>query len=269
MKKFTFVILFLFSVLFEQSCVTNAITGRSQLSLVSSEDLQSMALVQYKAFLTTNKVIPASDNQAAMVRRVGTRIAQAVKNYYASKGFPNALDNYNWEFNLVDSKEVNAWCMPGGKVVVYSGILPVTQTETALAIVLGHEITHAVVGHGKERMSAQMAAEGLGALGGAAFGTNTKAVNIFNSVYGVSAQYGALLPNSRKQELEADHYGLIFAAAAGYDPREAIPFWNRMTALGNGQQTPAFLSDHPSDADRIQLLQKEMPEALQYYHPAR
>ncbi len=267
MKKFPLLILFLVFVFFEQSCVTNAITGRSQLSLVSDADLQSMSLVQYKEFLTSNKVVPATDNQAAMVRRVGTRIAEAVKNYYSAKGYPHAMDNYKWEFNLVDSKEINAWCMPGGKVVVYTGILPVTGNETALAIVLGHEITHAVAGHGKERMSQQLAAEGLGALGGAAFGTNTKAVNIFNSVYGVSAQYGALLPNSRKQELEADHYGLIFAAAAGYDPKEAIPFWKRMAALGNGQKPPAFLSDHPSDEERIQKLQGLLPEALQYYHP--
>jgi predicted Zn-dependent protease len=255
------------SIVLTSSCVTNAITGRSQLSLVSESDLTSMALVQYKAFLTTNKVVQAGNNDAEMLRRVGNRLAVAVKQYYTNKGLPNALDNYNWEFNLVENKEVNAWCMPGGKVVVYTGILPVTQTEAGLAIVLGHEITHAVMGHGKERMSQQLAAQGLGALGGAALGSDPKAANIFNQVYGVSAEYGALLPNSRKQELEADHYGMIFAAAAGYNPQVAVDLWTRMAALSNGQKPPAFLSDHPSDEQRIQKLRELMPEALQYYHP--
>ncbi len=257
----------IFTMIFHSSCVTNAITGRSQLSLVSDADLQAMALVQYKEFLSTNKVMPEANSNTAMVKRVGSRVAAAVKQYYAGKGLPNALDNYNWEFNLVDNKDVNAWCMPGGKVVVYSGILPVTQNETALAIVLGHEITHAVVGHGKERVSQQLAAQGLGALGGAAFGSNTKAVNIFNDVYGVSAQYGVLLPNSRKQELEADRFGLIFAASAGYNPNAAVEFWTRMASLSNGQKPPAFLSTHPSDEERIQKLKEVLPEALQYYHP--
>lgn len=249
------------------SCVTNAITGRSQLSLVSDAELQTMAVTQYKEFLTTNKMVPAGNRDADMVKRVGNRVAVALKDYYAQKGLPNALDGYGWEFNLVDSKEVNAWCMPGGKVVCYTGLLPVTQNETALAIVMGHEIAHAILGHGKERMSQQMAAEGLGALGGAAIGANTKAVNIFGQVYGIGAQYGALLPNSRKQELEADHYGLIFAAAAGYDPRQAVDFWTRMASIGNGQKPPAFLSSHPSDEERIRKVSEVMPEALQYYRP--
>jgi predicted Zn-dependent protease len=257
----------LFSMVLIYSCVTNAITGRSQLNLVSEGDLQSMALVQYKDFLTKNKVVSANNRDAEMVKRVGERVSSAVKQYYKNKGLPNELDNYNWEFNLVDSKEVNAWCMPGGKVVVYSGLLPVTQSETALAIVLGHEITHAVVGHSRERMSQALAAQGLGALGGAALGSDTKAANIFNSVYGLGAEYGALLPNSRKQELEADHYGLIFAASAGYNPQLAIDFWTRMASLGNGQKPPEFLSDHPSDEQRIQKIREIMPEALKYYHP--
>ena len=247
------------------ACERNIITGRNQLNLVSEGDLQSMALVQYKAFLSTNRVVAAGNKDAEMVRRVGERLAIAVKQYYKDKRLPNALDNYKWEFNLVDNKEVNAWCMPGGKVVVYTGILPITQNETALAIVLGHEITHAVVGHGSERMSRALAAQGLGGLVGATLGANTKAVNIFNSVYGVGAEYGALLPNSRKQELEADHYGLIFAASAGYNPQEAIDFWTRMANLGNGQKPPAFLSDHPSDEQRLQKIREIMPEALRYY----
>lgn len=264
MKRILFLITICASLVFS-SCIRNAVTGRNQLSLVSESDLQSMALVQYKEFLTTNK--PAGGSNADMVKRVGNRVAIALQQYYASKGLTNPAANYSWEFNLVENKEVNAWCMPGGKVVVYSGILPVTQTETGLAIVLGHEITHAIFGHGKERMSQQLAAEGLGALGGAALGGNAKAANIFNNVYGVTAQYGALLPNSRKQELEADHYGLIFAASAGYNPAEAVDFWTRMANLSQGQKTPAFFSDHPSDEDRINQIRKVLPEAQQYYKP--
>lgn len=247
------------------ACTRNLITGRNQLNLVSENDLQTMALVQYKSFLASNKVVAMTSSDAEMVRRVGQRLAVAVKQYYKNKRVSNNLDNYQWEFNLVDNKEVNAWCMPGGKVVVYTGLLAVTQNETALAIVLGHEITHAVLGHGSERMSQQMAAQGLGALGGVALGGNTQAVNIFNSVYGLGAQYGELLPNSRKQELEADHYGLIFAASAGYNPQMALEFWTRMANLGNNQKPPAFLSDHPSDEERIQKIREIMPEALQYY----
>ena len=253
-----------FSIL-SLACTRNAITGRNQLNLVAESDLQAMALVQYKSFLANNPVVSSSNNNAEMVRRVGQRIAASVKQYYKNKRVSNDLDNYQWEFNLVDNKDVNAWCMPGGKVVVYTGLLAVTQNETALAIVLGHEITHAVLGHGSERMSREMAAQGLGALGGIALGGSAQAVNIFNSVYGLGAQYGALLPNSRKQELEADHYGLIFAASSGYNPQMAIDFWTRMANLGNGQKPPAFMSSHPSDEERIQKIKEVMPEALRYY----
>jgi predicted Zn-dependent protease len=255
------------AILFAVACTHNAITGRSQLSLVSESEMQSMSISQYKSFLDSNKVAPASSTNAEMVKRVGSRIASAITKYYAEKGLGNALNGYKWEFNLVESKEVNAWCMPGGKVVVYTGILPVTQTETALAIVLGHEITHAVAGHGRERMSQQLVAQGIDIAGNVALSGNVQAVNIFNNVYAPTAQVGVLLPNSRKQELEADHYGLIFAAMAGYDPIEAIPFWQRMAKLGGGS-TNIFLSDHPSDEERIQKLQALMPEALTYYKPA-
>jgi len=251
------------------SCTHNAITGRNQLSLVSEPQVQDMAKTEYRQFLSKNKVVnTASSADAEMVVRVGTRIANAITQYYKEKGVSsNALDGYKWEFNLVESKEVNAWCMPGGKVVVYTGILPVTQNEASLAVVLGHEITHAVAGHGRERMSEALLAQGIQVAGNVALGSDPKAVNIFNNVYGPTAQVGVLLPNSRKQELEADHYGLIFAAMAGYDPREAIPFWQRMANLG-GSKPPVFLSDHPADEERIQKLQELMPEALKYYKPA-
>lgn len=248
------------------SCHRNPITGRKQLTLVSEKEVQSMALTQYKQFLTTNTVVPVNNNDGEMVKRVGSRIADAIGRYYQQQGLAGALEGYNWEFNLVQSKEVNAWCMPGGKVVVYTGLLPVTQNETALAIVLGHEITHAVAGHGRERMSQQLLAQGVQVAGDIALGNNSQTVDIFNQVYAPTAQVAVLLPYSRQHEYEADHYGLIFAAMAGYDPREAVPFWQRMAAMG-GEKPPILLSDHPADADRIKKLQDLMPEALKYYKP--
>jgi predicted Zn-dependent protease len=251
------------------ACSRNSITGRSQLSLVSESDLQTTALTEYKQFLSENKVVSsAASKDADMVKRVGNRIATAITQYYAQKGNSNELKDYKWEFNLVDSKDVNAWCMPGGKVVVYTGLLPVTRDEASLAVVLGHEITHAVAGHSRERMSQQMVAQGLQTVGGVALSNNARALNIFNAVYAPGAQVGVLLPNSRKQESEADHYGLIFAAMAGYNPEVAVAFWERMAASG-GQKPPLLLSSHPSDAQRIADIKKLMPEALKYYTPVR
>jgi predicted Zn-dependent protease len=249
------------------ACTRNAITGRNQLALVSEEQVETMAVTEYKQFLSQNKVVAnAGSKDAEMVKRVGTRIANAITEYYKTKGLTNELANYKWEFNLVDSKEVNAWCMPGGKVVVYTGILPVTQNEAALAVVLGHEITHAVAGHGRERMSQGMLAQGIQVAGNVALGRDPQTLSIFNNVYGPAAQVGVLLPNSRNQEFEADHYGLIFAAMAGYNPQEAIGFWQRMAKMG-GEKPPTFLSSHPADEDRIKKLQGLMPEALTYYKP--
>lgn len=250
------------------SCTTNAVTGRRQLSLISEESLQQEAVSQYRSFLSQNKVVNNVDNKdAEMVRRVGGRIANAITQYYSRNNLSKELAGYKWEFNLVDNKEVNAWCMPGGKVVVYSGLLPVAQNEAALAIVLGHEITHAVAHHGQERISQAMLAQGIG-LGGEIFTAgNAQANNIFKSIYAPGAQIGVLLPNSRNQELEADHYGLLFAAMAGYNPKEAIPFWTRMANLNSGPKQPEFLSDHPVDTKRIQKIQGYLPEALKYYKP--
>lgn len=251
------------------ACTTNPTTGRRQLSLVSESQVEETAKTEYKQFLSESKVVSTSTSKdAEMVRRVGNRIATGISEYYKQKGIANPVADYQWEFNLVNSAEVNAWCMPGGKVVVYTGILPVTQNEAALAVVLGHEIMHAVAGHGRERISQQLLAQGIQTAGGVALGANTKAGQIFSNVYGPTAQLGVLLPNSRNQELEADHYGLIFAAIAGYNPQEAIPFWQRMAALkGSAAQQSVFTSTHPSDAQRIQKLQELMPEALKYYRP--
>lgn len=251
------------------ACTQNPITGRNQLSLVSDNELQTMAKTEYQTFLSQNKVVSSSQSKDAdMVRRVGSRIANAITQYYTQKGLGNQLAGYQWEYNLVDNKEANAWCMPGGKIVVYTGLLPITRDEPSLAIVLGHEITHAVAKHGVERMS-QGLVQQLGgvALSVAVSNKPAETQNLFLQSYGVGSQVLGILPFSRKQELEADHYGLIFAALAGYDPRVAIPFWQRMQASNTGARPPEFLSDHPADASRIEKLQAEMPEALKNYRP--
>jgi predicted Zn-dependent protease len=251
------------------SCSQNAITGRKQLSLYNEADIQSMAAQQYQQFLSQNKVVSASGSKdAEMVRRVGSRLTTAINQYYSSKGLTSELEGYKWEYNLVDSKEVNAWCMPGGKIVVYTGLLPISQNEAALAVVVGHEIAHALAHHGNERMS-QASLQQLGgvALQTAVANKSAAAQNVLLSAYGIGSNVGALLPFSRKQELEADRYGLIFAALAGYNPQEAIPLWERMKAAGGSSKPPEILSTHPAEDTRIAKLRELMPEALQYYKP--
>lgn len=251
------------------ACSTNPITGRSQLKLVSEQELQSMADQQYTQFLNENRTVsPSRDKDAEMVRRVGNRISNAVEQYMQSKGLGDRLDGYQWQFNLIQDQSANAWAMPGGKVAVYTGLLPITQNEAALAVVLGHEVAHAILNHGNERMS-QGLAQQLGgvALSVALANKPASTQNLFMQAYGIGSQVGVLLPFSRKQELEADRYGLIFAAMAGYNPREAIPLWQRMESASNGAKPPQFLSTHPSEGTRIQQLQKYMDEALQYYKP--
>ncbi len=260
MKKFL-ALLFIASML--TGCVLNKVTGRKQLSLVPESELQLMAVSQYSTFLSENKVLnPNNSKDAAMVDRVGARISNAITKYYASKGQESVTEGYKWEFNTIESK---AWCMPGGKVVVYTGLLPITQNETALAIVVGHEIAHAIAKHGSERMSQGMMQQ----LGGMALQVALaqkpeETQNLFMQAYGIGSTLGAVLPWSRQQETEADQFGLIFAAMAGYNPQEAIPFWQRMSAAG-GPKPPEFLSTHPSDETRIKKLNQFMPEAMKYY----
>lgn len=251
------------------ACQRNAITGRNQLSLVPESQVQQMALAEYANFLSTNKVLTAATSKnAAMVKNVGARLITAINNYYAQQNLTQELNGYNWEVNLVEDNNINAWCMPGGKIVVYTGLLPVTQNETALAIVMGHEIAHALAKHGSERMSEGL----LTQLGGVALQVAVKdkpqqTQQLFMTAYGLGSQVGMILPHSRKNELEADKFGLMFAALAGYDPREAIPFWQRMSKSG-GQKPPEFLSTHPSDEKRIYELQAMMDEVVQkYYKP--
>ncbi|MHB1922683.1 MAG: M48 family metallopeptidase [Chitinophagaceae bacterium] len=262
--------LLIFSIifLFFSSCSQVPITGRSQLDLIPESQMDAMAVTQYQTFLSQNRVISSSGSQdAAMVKRVGGRIANAVTQYLTSHGMADRVANYHWEFNLVDNKEANAWCMPGGKVVVYSGMLPITQNATALAVVLGHEISHAIARHGDERMSQALIAQGIQLAGSSVLNNSPQAQNIFLQAFGVGGQLGTLA-FSRQQESEADHMGLIFMAMAGYDPRAAIPFWLKMESLGSQSSTPpVFLSDHPSDAQRIANIRRLMPQALTYYHP--
>jgi len=247
------------------SCSTVPLSGRKQLSLVPSSQMLSMSFQQYGDFMKQNK---GSTNQAQvqLVKNVGTRIKGAVEHYMAQNGLSGRLNGYAWEFNLVESKEVNAWCMPGGKVVVYTGLLPVTKDEGGLAVVLGHEIAHAVAEHGGERMSQELLAQ----YGGAALSEVLKSKpqetqQLWMGVFGVGAQYGVMLPYSRTHESEADHLGLIFMAMAGYNPSGAIDFWQRMAASKGGGAPPELMSTHPSDETRIADIKNELPEAMRYY----
>lgn len=250
------------------ACSKNSITGRNQLAILPESELRAMANTEYQQFLSQNKVVSASASRdAEMVRRVGQRLVSAINRYYTQKGLTKELEGYQWEYNLVDAKDVNAWAMPGGKMVVYTGLLPVTQNEAALAVVLGHEITHALAHHGNERMSQALVAQGIGVVGGVLTSKNEQVSGIFNNIYGPAASVGVLLPNSRKQELESDRFGLIFTAMAGYNPREAIPLWERMKQMSNGNRPPEFLSTHPAEDTRIEKLKQLMPEALKYYKP--
>ncbi len=256
-------------MLLVMGCSQNAITGKNQLTLYNEADIQNMASQQYRQFLSENRVVSTGSNKdAEMVRRVGTRLTNAINSYYATKGLSKELEGYKWEYNLVDSKEVNAWCMPGGKIVVYTGLLPITQNEAALAVVMGHEIAHALAKHGNERMS-RGALQQLGgvALSVAVANKTPAAQSLLMNAYGIGSNVGVMLPFSRSQELEADKFGLIFSAMAGYNPQEAIPLWERMEKAGNGQKPPEILSTHPAEAKRIEKLRELMPEALQYYKP--
>jgi predicted Zn-dependent protease len=254
----------LITALLFQFCSLVPLTGRRQLSLVSDADMLTASFTQYDQFLKENK-LSTNTAETNMVKGVGRRIQNAVVTYFAQNNLSQDLNGFAWEFNLIESKEVNAWCMPGGKVVVYSGILPVTQNETGLAVVMGHEIAHAAAKHSNERMSQALLAQ----LGGQTLALALqqqpeKTQQIWMGLFGVGVQVGAILPYSRIQESEADHLGLIFMAMAGYNPNGAIEFWQRMSQNAGGSP-PEFLSTHPSDANRIRKIQSEIPEAMRYY----
>ncbi|MBM4029335.1 MAG: M48 family metallopeptidase [Planctomycetes bacterium] len=250
-------------------CAEVPITGRRQLSLVPESLVTSMSLEQYNQFLAESKL--SADVQAtAMVRNVGNRIVQAIDQFYRERGEANPVADYKWEFNLIADKTVNAWAMPGGKVVFYEGIIPVAQNEAGIATVMGHEIAHVVAGHGSERMSQALLVQMGGMALSTALSQRPEATQqLFMTAYGLGGQIGVLLPYSRLHENEADRLGMIFMAMAGYHPQEAASFWQRMSAVkGAGAQPPEFLSTHPADATRIRNLQELIPEAMEYYRPA-
>lgn len=263
MKMVRFVWIFVLALLLVQ-CATVPITGRKQLIIMPESEMVQMSLTSYNAFLKENK-LSTDANATRRVKEVGARIAAAVESYLKSQGMESLIKDYNWEFNLVRSKELNAWCMPGGKVVVYEGILPVCKNDDGLAVVMGHEIAHAVARHGNERMSQQMLVQaGSTAAAYALKDKPEQTQALLGTAIGLGANYGVILPFSRKHELEADRLGLIFMSIAGYNPEEAIPFWTRMSAIGSGQKPLEFMSTHPSDAHRIEQIKALLPEALKY-----
>ncbi len=249
------------------SCFTNPITGRRALSLVDESTMQQMAQQEYRSFLASNPP-QRGTRDAEMVQRVGSRTASAVQQYLRSINQLDLIEGYNWEFNLVNNNGANAWAMPGGKVAVYTGIMPLVQNEAGLATVVGHEVAHAIARHASERASQELAATyGSQALGGLMGSNPGAASQIFNMAVGLGAQ-GALLKFSRDQESEADRMGLIFMALAGYNPNEALNFWSRMASAKSGSGAPPeILSTHPSDQTRMNNIRKWIPEAMKYYKP--
>jgi len=272
MKRVKFLLTSAITLMMVVSCVTATrvpITGRKQRLSVSDEQMLSLSATQYKEYLGSAKKSTNAKN-TAMVQRVGQKLANAVTTYLSQNGYANEVKNYAWEFNLVQSNSVNAFCMPGGKIVVYEGMLAVTQDEASLAIVLGHEIAHAVAKHSAEQMSKQKNQSILTSLGASILTVKAgqEAANMATSL----ASTGLTFLNahySRDNESEADHMGLIFAAMAGYDPNTAISFWKRMSQASSGSASTSilqsYLSSHPSDAKRVTDIQKWLPEAMKYY----
>ncbi|WP_257670626.1 M48 family metallopeptidase [Parapedobacter tibetensis] len=250
------------------SCATVPLTGRRQLSLVDEGEIQQQAALAYKDFLGDSKTkVVKGTSQAQTVQRVGKNIAGAVTRFLQENGYGDQYD-FSWEFTLVDDDQINAWCMPGGKVAVYSGILPVTKNDAGLATVMGHEVAHAIAKHSAERMSQSIIAQAGGAAVDVATSEKSNTTRaVLNTAYGLGGQL-ALLSYSRNQESEADRLGLVFMAMAGYNPNEAVGFWERMAQAKQtqgGGAPPEFLSTHPSDARRINNIQKLIPEAMGYY----
>jgi predicted Zn-dependent protease len=260
MKK----LVLLFSIIFALAgCATNPLTGKHTMALVNNNSLLASSFQQYEEFLRDSTVITGTP-EAQMVERVGDRIRRAAEKWLTAEGQEAYLQDYQWEYKLVKDDAVNAWCMPGGKIVVYTGILPVTKTEAALAVVLGHEVSHALLNHGQQRSSAGILQE-IGAAGVSILTADQSETTqeLAMTAYGAGSNILGILPFSRSHENEADHYGLILMAIAGYDPEEAVPFWERMSDLSGGKTSPEFLSTHPSDERRIENLRGWIPEAKQ------
>ncbi|MDH6304254.1 putative Zn-dependent protease [Parabacteroides sp. PF5-5] len=256
--------LFIVSLLILSSCGSVPLTGRKQMLLVSDQEVLTSSLTQYGSFMKEAKV-STNQTQVAQIVRVGKKIAAATEAYLKASGLESEIQNFSWEFNLVQSKDVNAFCMPGGKIVFYEGIMPYFSSDAEVAAVMGHEVAHAVAKHSNERMSTQLMSEyGAAILGQAVSGKSAAVQTLASTVYGLGSQYGVMLPYSRKHEYEADHMGLIFMAIAGYNPEAAVTFWTKM-AQGGTASVPEIMSTHPSDANRIAELQKYLPDALRYY----
>ncbi len=256
MKKHLTLILFILLVF---ACNTNPFTGKQTLALVPNSEILPMSFQQYKQFLSEHKVVN-NTVEAIMVKKVGQKIAMAAKRYLTANGYGGYLKDYKWEYNLVKDPAVNAWCMPGGKIVFYTGILPVTKGEVGIAAVMGHEVAHALANHGQQRMSAGQL-QALGAVAGnIAFMDDPENQAIFNTAYGVGTQVGVMLPFSRSHESEADRIGLTLMAIAGYEPIEAANLWVRMSKIG-GSAPPEFLSTHPSNETRITNIKSWAAEA--------
>ncbi|MGB5981475.1 MAG: M48 family metallopeptidase [Nonlabens sp.] len=256
-------IFFLTLVVFAASCKTNVFTGKKTLNFMSNSSIFPMAYAQYDQFLNENNVITGTA-ESEMIKRVGQKIKTAAERWLNALGEERYLEGYNWEYNLVQDDAVNAWCMPGGKIVFYTGILPICQDETGVAIVMGHEVAHALADHGAQRMSAgQLQAVGAAAtaVGGQLAGASNETQQIINQAYGLGSQVGGMLPFSRSHETEADKIGLYLAAIAGYDPDEGARLWERMKAKSGGQAPPEFMSTHPSNDSRIANLKKLAPQA--------
>lgn len=251
------------------NCGTVPITGRRQLSLVSDGEILSASATQYRQFISQSQ-LSNNGTYNARVTQVGRRLAAATNAYLKQNGYESMISTLNWEFNVVESKQVNAFCMPGGKIVVYTGLLNLvgnaTHADDELAAVMGHELSHALAKHANERISNQLLLQAGGQILGAAVGVRSQALNsLISQVYGIGAQVGVMLPFGRKQEYEADKMGLVLMAMAGYDPRAAINFWQKMAASKGGQQQNELMSTHPSDENRIKAIEAYLPTALQYY----
>jgi len=272
MKKIRGLFIGVFAIAYiGMSCQRVPLTNRKQfVGMVSSDQMKQLSFAQYTGFMDTSSVVSNKTKEGAMVARVGSRIKKAVEDYLIANNYSEAIDGYQWEFSTVKSDQINAWCMPGGKVCFYTGILPICQTEDGIAVVMGHEIAHAIADHGRERMSRALIAQGLTQVGAVAAGVITKDQRVMETagqVLGIGTQLGGVLPNSRKQETESDKLGLIFMAMAGYNPNEAVAFWKRMEAAAEGKEKPPqILSTHPTDAGRIAELEKLLPKAMKYYY---
>ena len=253
-------------IAFTIACTTVPITGRKQMNLLPESQMMSMSLTSYNQFVSTNQMVPVTDARAQQVKEIGQKIAAAATRYLKIKGASDRVAGFKWDFNVAESNEVNAWCMPGGKVVFYTGILPICQDADGIAVVMGHEVAHAIARHGNERMSQGLLVQGGGMavdLASAMTNQSQQTTALFQQAYGIGATVGAILPFSRLHESEADEMGLIFTAMAGYDPAQAVPFWQRMSKLG-GSRPPEFLSTHPDPDKRSAKLAEQVRMARAY-----